>query len=60
MLTLCLLATLIIFAIIFAFTVGTAGAVVFVLFGDVILLVAIISTIRKIHTHFKKKKDLKK
>ena len=60
MLTLCLLATLIIFAVIFACTVGAAGAVVFVLFGDVILLVAIVATIRKIHTYFKNKKNLKR
>lgn len=60
MLTICLLVTLAIFAIVFACTVGAAGAIVFVLFGDVIIAIALIALIRKVHTYFKTKNKIVK
>ena len=56
MLTICLLAAFIIFAIVFVCTVGAAASVVLVLFGDVLLTALIIMGIVKIHNYFKNKK----
>ena len=59
MLTICLIAAIIGFAIAIACTVGAVASIGLVLFGDVLLIALIALCIVKLHKHFKNKKNKK-